>query len=205
MGAVASTSDSSSGEQISASQYDDLVRPVERFAFGLMSMRMAYNPDGSVSSTSDATGRTTLFQQWHRGVPRRVQHPDGSTALASVDDNGWLRSTTDENGFTTTYDYDEMGRPTSVQPPADADQAWSPTLTQLLRMTSAESGIAEGHWKQIESTGSGKHITYLDGLWRPVLLESFDAEDREGTLSQVFRKFDHQNRVIFESYPGKYR
>lgn len=205
MGAVASVSDSTSGEEISASVYDDLVRPVEKRAFGLVTIRMGYYPDGSVSSASDATGRTTQFQQWHRGIPRRVQHPDGSTVLATVDDNGWLRSTTDENGFTTSYDYDPMGRPTLVQAPADIDQTWTPTQTQLLRLTSAESGMAAGHWKQIESTGSAKYITYLDGLWRPVLLESFDAKDREGTLSQVFRTFDHQNRVMFESYPGRYR
>lgn len=205
VGNLASTIDTESGETISSTQFDALGRPEKKYSFGLLTVSLTYNPDGTVSSASDATDRTTRFERWHRGTPRSVINPDGTTQQAAVDDNGWLNSITDENGFTTSYAYDSMGRPRLMQPPADGTMTWTPTVTTLVKMTSAESGIPAGHWKQTESIGNGKRVTYLDALWRPVLDESFDAEDRSGTLSQVFRRFDHENRLIFESYPGRYR
>jgi hypothetical protein len=49
-----------------------------------------------------------------------------------------------------------------------------------------------------------RHVnTYYDALWRPVLEESLDYADIGGTLSQVVKRYDHEGRIVFQSYPKR--
>lgn len=205
LGAVASTHNEDSGQVVSAATYDDLLRPLEKFSFGLLQVSFTYNGDGTVATATDPTGRMTRLQQWKRGIPQHVINPDGTTRGATVDDNGWVGAARDENNLQTSYAYDSMGRLSMITLPADAGTAWNATSMTFSRLPTAELGIPAGHWKETEATGNRRKVTYYDALLRPVLEEEYDAADRAGTLSQTLRRYDHANRLIYESYPGRYR
>ncbi len=70
-------------------------------------------------------------------------------------------------------------------------------------MTTAEVGLSAGHWRQTVSTGSARTVTYVDGLWRPVLTSTYDATSPSSTSKMMLRSFDHNGKTTFESYPQR--
>lgn len=164
--------------------YGPTALPSEEYVFGTLKHRLAWNPDGTLASFADAKGATTLLSNWKRGVPQRIQHPvtpdqpGGSVESASVDDNGWIRASTDVNGSTSTFDYDAMGRMALRTYPAGDAVAWNSERYAFEQVSVEEYGIAAGHWRQSASIGNYRKLTYMDAMWRPLLVLEYDAADQ---------------------------
>jgi hypothetical protein len=89
-----------------------------------------------------------------------------------------------------------MGRIVLATQAANDSVAWNPSTTRFFQVAGAEIGLEAGHWKRESSTGNARAVTYYDGLWRPVLEESFDAADRGGTLRQTVTRYDSNGRLV---------
>lgn len=190
------------GVEAARVEYDHHAQPVVQHRFGQLQHTLAYHGDGTLSSVTDARGLVTRLEGWKRGVPQSIQHPDGTTQTATVNDSGWITSVTDENGDTTSYGHDAMGRIASVAHPAGDSTAWHPTTQAFQQVGHDEYGIGAGHWRQTIATGDARKVTYFDGLWRPLLSHEYDAADVAGT--QRFQRFayDAEGRTTFASYPS---
>lgn len=175
--------------------------PLTHSTFGQLQQRLAWNPDGTLQSISDARGNTTRFEQWYRGVPLRVIQPDGSMRSATANPRGEITSVTDEMGYTTQYGYDSMGRITSITRPGGDSTNWLPTQRSFTQVASSEFGIQPGHWRLTETTGNYSQDTYYDALWRPILIRERDVQDSTSTRF-IARRFDLKGREVFKSYPG---
>ncbi|WP_249405158.1 RHS repeat protein [Stenotrophomonas sp. CFBP 13725] len=186
----------------SETRYDELMRPVEELAFGVLKQSLSYNADGTVATVADGLGHVTALHDWKRGMPQSITFADGVSQSAVVDDNGWIGSITDENGSATVYAYDAMGRIASIDWPAGDSVAWARTTQSFSQIGTDEHGIGPGHWRQdVVMGGLRKHV-YFDAFWRPVLTEEYDNAWRPET--QRFQRFayDEAGRQVFSSYPG---
>lgn len=183
--------------------FDALARPQRTYAFGVLQQTLGYHADGTLASVADGKGNTIALGSWKRGLPQSVAYPDGSSATLQVDDNGWVRTAVEPNGASRSFDYDGMGRIVLATQAANDSVAWNPATTRFFQVAGAEVGLEAGHWKRESSTGNARAVTYYDGLWRPVLEESFDAADRGGTLRQTVTRYDSNGRPIFTSYPTR--
>ena len=176
---------------------------------GKLVQTLTYNADGTVATVKDGNNNTTTLSSWYRGVPRTVQYPPtpeapaGAVQSAGVNDRGWITSVTDENGFTTGYGYDAMGRLASIVYPTGDSTAWNTETFTFTPIPHDEHGLAPGHWTMRRRLGNRHVNTYYDALWRPVLEESLDYADIGGTLSQVVKRYDHEGRIVFQSYPKR--
>lgn len=176
--------------------------------YGKLQHTLGYRADGTLATVRDGRDFTTTLSSWKRGIPQLIQHPDGSTQSAVVDDRGWMSSNTDENGFRTCYTYDSMGRTASVTYPSETQagvcdtSAWSPTAQIFESIGASEFGISAGHWRQAVSTGNARKFTYFDALWRPLLTHEYDAADMIGTQRFQQNSYDLGGRLSFASNPG---
>lgn len=185
--------------------------PEHRHAFGERVSTTSYYADGSVATVADGNGQLTRYEDYQRGVPRRVVLADGSQQLATVDAHGQVSSFTDEAGATTCYAYDAMGRLARITPPAEASahrcaqDAWWIENFQFRAVGANEArppGIAAGQWQRRREAGSRRELTWFDALWRPVLTHVYDQDDPAGTLRAQSWVYDGQGRVAFASYPS---
>lgn len=199
---VAKKTETSTGTVVNQYDYNAMAMPSVFWKMGKVEQRIAYATDGTISQVQDALGNATGVTSWHRGVPRLLTHPDGATSRMDVDDNGWIISQTNELGLVTSYLYDVMGRTHEVRPPADANQ-WQPTIIDVRQMVSDEYGLTAGHWRVDNVHGAYHQETYLDALWQPLLIRTYDSNDVEGTQSFVRKNFDSESREVFNSYPNK--
>lgn len=183
--------------------FDALARPQRTYAFGMLQQALGYHADGTLASVTDGNGNAIALGSWKRGLPQSVAYPDGSSASLQVDDNGWVRTAVEPNGASRSFDYDGMGRIVLATQAANDSVAWNPATTRFFQVAGAEVGLEAGHWKRESSTGNARAVTYYDGLWRPVLEESFDAADRDGTLRQTVTRYDSNGRPVFTSYPTR--
>lgn len=197
--------DIDTGHEQSRTQFDTRALPQTVWAFGKLKQAFVYDALGNLSHVTDGNGNVTQLQDYKRGTPRRILYADGTGVSATVDDNGWLSSRTDESGAITNYSYDVMGRLTLIRYPAGDGVGWNDTAISNQRTPAPERGLEPGHWRQVESTGNARRITYRDALMRPVLTEEFDAASRSSTLRQIINAYDYAGRAIFQSYPGRYR
>ncbi|WP_414496198.1 sugar-binding protein [Stenotrophomonas maltophilia] len=182
--------------------YNALAKPVEFRETGRVKQKLSYASDGTISQVQDALGNTVLVSDWYRGVPRLMTNPDGSTRKMEVDDNGWITAEINELGLATRYQHDTMGRTREIHPPQDAAQ-WAKTFISIQQVPSEEYGIAPGHWRVISSHGAAREETYLDALWQPLLVRSYDSGDVAGTQTFIRKAFDSEGREIFSSYPAR--
>lgn len=182
--------------------YSDNAQPLTVEMFGRLAQTLTYNSDGTVATVRDGDNNATTFSSWKRGIAQRVEHADGTSASAVVNDDGWIASVTDENGFVTSYTYDAMGRLNSTTYPSGDSTTWDPTVQEFQPVSTAEYGVAAGHWRQTVATGNARKVTYFDALWRPLLTREYDASN--ATETQRFQRFayDFDGRVIFASYHG---
>ncbi|KRG71055.1 hypothetical protein ABB29_04335 [Pseudoxanthomonas dokdonensis] len=179
--------------------------PVTIKSFGKIEQALTYNADGTVATVADGNGNKTSLSSWKRGTPQLIAYADGTTQSAVVDPNGWLQSVTDENGFVTAYTYDSLGRLASTTYPTGDSTAWHPTTYTFEYRNAAEHGLPAGHWLRRQNTGNHRRNTFLDALWRPVLVHEYDAADVEGTLVGTSTQYDSEGRVSFTSYPANNR
>lgn len=120
---------------VSTYQYDNngnlLVSTVDG-----QSTQYSYHPDGNVNLVTDALNQVTSFTDYHRGIARRVDQPDGSYLTKQVDDFGQVTQRKDAAGFIYNYSYDDIGRLTAVDLPgtanADLEIVWTqPTVVEV--------------------------------------------------------------------------
>jgi RHS repeat-associated protein len=198
------------GDVVSSATFDPATSlPVTQSSFGRLIQTLTYNADGTVATVKDGNNNVTAANNWKRGIPQVIQYPPtpeapaGAVESAVVNDNGWITSVTDENGYTTGYGYDAMGRLASIVYPTGDSTAWNTETFTFTPVQQDEHGLAPGHWTMRRRLGNRHVNTYYDALWRPVLEESLDYADIGGTLSQVVKRYDHEGRIVFQSYPKR--
>lgn len=157
---------------------------------------------GTIATSTDGNGNTTVISQWMRGIPQLIGFADGTSQSAVVDLRGWLTSATDQNGFTTSYNYDAMGRIAAVTHPSGDTTAWNVTTQAFQQINAVEYGIPAGHWRQTVTTGNRSKVVYFDAMWRPLVTREQDNANPVGTARFQRFTYDYEGRVTFSSYPG---
>ncbi|MDH5824647.1 RHS repeat protein [Luteimonas sp. RD2P54] len=176
--------------------------------FGKTVQTLTYSADGTVATVKDGNDNTTTLSSWKRGIPQAIRYPAtpeataGATQSAVVNDHGWITQVTDEVGFVTDYEYDLMGRLSRIKYPASDSVSWNPTTFTFTKAGSGAYSIPAGHWQHVAATGNGRKVTYLDALWRPVLVHEYDTANFSGTQRFSRQSFDHAGRTTFASYPS---
>ena len=216
LGQVARTT--TNGIETSRTSYDaETDLPVRVFENNRLQQVFSYNADGTFATMSDGRDgsgfdTTVHLSDWKRGTPQIIAYPatpeapNGTELTAKVNDDGTIAWVIDEADSKTCYEYDAAGRLSGIIYPTDAantcgTQPRARTDLSFAPVSSAEYGLAGGHWKRTISTGDARQVLYLDAFWRPVLEEKFDADDIAGTRSVVARRYDLGGQVAFESYP----
>jgi YD repeat-containing protein len=131
-------------------------------------------------------------------MPATAESPNGATRTVVVDDNGWITSLTDEIGATTSFSYDSMGRLRSQQFPGGDTVSWNAVTMDLQRLGGPQFGVPAGAWKHSRTQGGRRTDTYLDAMFRPVLV----TENADNALdSAVVTRYDTSGKTVFASYP----
>lgn len=180
--------------------------PLRAYAFGRLAQQVTYAADGTVASVADGRGNTSHLSGWKRGVPQQLrmpatpEAPNGAVRTVAVDDNGWITSLTDETGATTGFSYDSMGRLRSQQFPGGDSVNWNGVTMDLQRLGGAQLGVPAGAWKHSRTQGGRRTDTYLDAMFRPVLV----TENANNVLdSAVVTRYDTSGKTVFASYPTR--
>jgi YD repeat-containing protein len=190
------------GRVVAQIDYDPATAlPAKTYSFGKSLQSFTYRADGTISSVADGRNLSTSLSAWKRGVPQEIRYHDGSVESASVDGAGWIRSASDANGYTTSYEYDSMGRQTKIHYPSGDSNAWLDTVVSFEPVPSAEYGLAAGHWRRTVTTGNRRATSYFDAFWRPVIEREEDLTDPQMTTRWSVKRYDHQGRIVFDSYP----
>lgn len=179
-----------------------LAAPEKRWNSGKIAWSLSYNANGTIATSTDGNGNTTAFGGWKLGIPQVITYADGTSQSAVVSGHGWITQVADENGHVTRYGYDPMGRLESIAYPGDDAVAWAGLSQAFVQVQTSEYGIDPGHWRQQTSTGNGRRVTYFDGLWQPLLMVEYDANNVAGTQRFSGFEYDHEGRVVFASYPS---
>lgn len=180
--------------------------PLRAYSFGQLKQTVSYAADGTAATSADGRGNVSFLSNWKRGVPQSLRFPstqeapNGATRLVEVDDNGWITALTDETGATTRYGYDSMGRLLSQQFPENDTVAWNSAGFSLQRLAAAQFGVPAGAWKHSRTLGGQRTDTYLDAMFRPVLV----TQNVNNALdSAVVTRYDSSGRAVFASYPTR--
>ncbi|WP_426194209.1 RHS repeat domain-containing protein [Massilia sp. DWR3-1-1] len=171
--------------------------------FGHLNQSMTYNTDGTLLTKSDGLQHATRFDNWKRGIPRNISHPDGSTESAEVNNDGTLAWITDPMGLRTTLNYDSGGRLNRiVYPVAPGESGWNDTTLTLSQINGSEFDLPPGHWRQDVVTGNAVTSTFLDALFRPAYTWTYENNVATGQ-TMVKTEYDHAGRATFSSYPQR--
>jgi RHS repeat-associated protein len=183
-----------------AEYYPTSVQLHQLFAYGDLTPKqtLTYDSDGTVATVTDGLSKQTTLSQWHRGIPQNIRYHDNAVETAVVDGNGWIKSTTDPAGRLTSYEHDPLGRVRLITPPNNgAGTPWAATTLTLTQVPSPQPGLAGPLWLHRATRGGYQKDTYLDALYRPVLVhESGDGKNRFSVA-----RFDTLNRASFSSFP----
>jgi RHS repeat-associated protein len=171
--------------------------------FGKLERTMRYYLDGTLASSEDERNPPIKFEDYKRGIPRLIRHPDGATERFVVDDIGAITDYTDGAGYTTSFDHDAMGRIKLVKYPVGDKVAWNSTTITFAPVANREFDLDAGHWRKVVKTGTAVEVNYLDALWRPVYTERWDDKDRVNTIRLVKRGYDFSGLTRFQSYPKR--
>ncbi len=202
------------GIETSSTDFDSYSLPWKTYSFGKPQQTLAYtlaagSQAGTLNTVTDGRGLTTTLSDWYRGIPRSIQHPPtveapgGAVQSATVNNIGSVTSVTDENGYVTGYGYDLMGRLGSIVYPIGDSTNWTTTTISFTGGHPAEYGLLAGHWRQYVATGNARTVTFFDALWRPVIKETYDAGNINGTLAQTVTRYDSEGNTTFASYPQR--
>ena len=183
------------GRLVSTTDYTPLGQAHKRYDYSQTTPAgtYSYHSDGTLASMTDALGRTTEADDWHRGQPQTVTRPDGSTIKRSLDDNGWIMSQTDAKGRTTTYQRDVMGRLTRITP-------HTPSSGFKDRDTVISYNFNSTPIIQMITKGPRRDFVYYDSLLRPTLEGTYDFTTAE--LNWTRNEYDALGRQIFKSFPS---
>lgn len=202
IGQIGSVTESSTGQVMVANGYDGATANLlTNTTFGHLNQTMAYYADGTVYTRKDGNGNTTTYSNYRAGLPQSTSYADGSSESATVTPIGYITSTTNAAGYPTSYGYDTMGRLNLITYPAADSVAWNNTSILVEQVAAAELNIGAGHWRQTVSTGNARSISYFDGLLRPILNRTYDANSLITTGKAVRRDYDFRGNTTFQSYP----
>lgn len=209
LGQMASITNNATGLMVSATDFDgSTALPLHSYEFGMLKQTLSYNGDGTVASVKDGNDHVATLSSWKRGIPQSIGFADGSGISAAVDDRGWISSVSDETGAKTCYGYDAMGRINQITYPAEGSlgtcdtSSWNATTQVFEPVSTAEVGLAAGHWRQTVATGNARKVTYYDAFWRPMVTREYDASNEASTAHFQRFAYDHEGRTTFASYPG---
>lgn len=204
IGQIGSVTESSTGQVMVANGYDGATANLlTNTTFGHLNQTLAYYADGTVYTRKDGKGNTTTYSNYRAGLPQNTSYADGSSESATVTPIGYITSTTNAAGYPTSYGYDTMGRLNLITYPAADSVAWNNTSILVEQVAAAELGIGAGHWRQTVSTGNARSISYFDGLLRPVLTRTYDANSLITTGKAVRHDYDFRGNTTFQSYPQR--
>ena len=199
---IASVTETGTGAVMRSNTYDPATATLTGTQqFGQPATTMTYNVDGTVRTHKVGTNPVTTLTNYKRGLAQDVALPDGNTFSVVVNDIGQITSLTNAATYTTGYGYDLGGRLNRITYPTGDTPAWNDTTLVFAPVAGTEFGLPDGHWKQTVSTGNARSETYFDALWRPVLARSYDTANVAGTQRMSQRRFDHEGRSTFVSYP----
>lgn len=188
------------GEVEASNTYNSLDELASRARFGETLMTYTWNTAGQLASFTDGNSHTTTLGNYYRGIPQSIGYPDGTSETLTVDDLGQVTSVTDQAGHTTGYSYDPIGRVAQITYPYDSSidsVQWSPKVFSYAYVTSAERGVAAGHWRRTTSQGSATDTTYFDANLRPVLDDTANGSMDISTATG----YDWRGLTTFASYP----
>ena len=186
------------GETVRHNVYNANGTLKERWAFGRKLMSYGWYGNGLLYAFTDPKNHTTTLSRYKRGIPRTIQYADSSQRTLVVDDLAQIKSVTNEEGDTINYEYDAAGRVDYVGYPYDTG-GWNPRYISYDYESTSERGIAGGHWKRTVSEGNLRRVTWYDGLWQPILVDSWDASNGN-SHTNVRMKYDYNGRTTFKSY-----
>ncbi|MDO8653460.1 MAG: hypothetical protein Q7R66_14835 [Undibacterium sp.] len=204
LGQIDSVTESSTGAVMVKNTYDGIYSNLLTTShFGHLDQTLSYNADGTLYKRKDGKNQIITYTNYKRGLAQNVLYPNGTSESAIVENIGVISATTNAATFTTNYGYDAMGRLNRITPPTGDDVSWNPTTILFEPVTTVEYELPAGHWRQTVSTGNARTITYLDGLWRPVLTRTFDAASPGTTSQAILNKYDHNGNAVYTSYPQR--
>lgn len=197
--------------------YGSNAQPVAHRRFGRLMQTIAYDDTssvgsgqrGTITSVADGNGNLTHLSHWKRGTPQQIRFPatadspSGAVRAALVGDNGLIEQVTDENGEQTRYQYDALGRLARIIYPRNDSTTWHDTVLTFGKGGQSAHGMPAGHWQHVSATGAARKVTYLDALWRPLLVHEYDATDPAGTGRFTRQAYDSNGRVEFQSYAAE--
>ncbi|OOG55428.1 hypothetical protein B0E48_12295 [Rhodanobacter sp. C03] len=203
------------GVEVSRTSYDPVTAlPIVTYNFGELKQSFTYNADGTVASVSDGNSNITGLQNYMRGLPQEIDfpatpdQPAGTKVTISVDNLGQVQWVVDARGAKTCYGYDAMGRVNLIQYPSETvvgqcGGSWNQTQISFSSNYPAADGLPAGQWRQRATTGNLMTETLYDGLWRPVVQQSYDVTNVNATISQVVTRYDLDSNPTFVSYPQR--
>ncbi|OOG64721.1 hypothetical protein B0E46_04725 [Rhodanobacter sp. B04] len=168
--------------------------------FGETLLTYTYNSAGQLASFIDGDNNTTALGNYYRGIPQLISYPDNTSQSAAVDDYGEITSVTDQAGHTTSYTYNAVGWPSQISYPSGDEVAWYPTNYAFAYVTTAEQGIAGGHWRRTVTTGNDTEVTYFDAMLHPLLSDSSIAGTAGSDITTA-NSYDWRGLTTFASYP----
>ncbi len=174
------------------------------FAFDKLTQRFEYNADGTLAAVYDDAGKGTWLFNYKRGKPQAVQFADYSSESQQLNNLGNADWITNAAGTTTRFEYDAMGRVSRVIYPTEDQSAYHDTVQRFEQVPYWEYGLADGHWRQIITTGNAVTERYFDAMWREVFEVRYDASDRANTSVYELTRYDSEGRKSFQSYPLRY-
>jgi RHS repeat-associated protein len=184
--------------------WSDTALPKDQYRFEVLQRTLTWYGNGTTQAgallrITDGGGKSTSLSSYHRGIPQTIAFHDASTLTAVVSDHGEITRITDQLLNPTNYRYDPLGRIISITPPDQDSVAWSPTSIAYTRTEGNDFGISGTHWTRTETTGARQKRTVYDALLRPRV--DTDGATNGATSQVIVRRFDHENRLTFESYP----
>jgi len=202
LGLPLQTDNLSKGETVSKSEYESsYVTLSRRYRFGQPLMSYAFNAQGQLASFTDGKNNTTSLQNYKRGIPQLITYADSTTQNIAVDDFGQIASITDQAGNTTAYSYDGVGRLTGIAYPSGDEQSWLPKQLAYDFVNVTERGVGPNHWRRTVSKGNQRNVTYFDATLRPVLTDSYIANDPNSHITSEI-DYDWKGQKLFSSYPS---
>ena len=189
---------------IEANEYDSTTALRTRsLTYGLETGKWDYHADGTLWRAYDRAGRFTTFLDYKLGLPRSIVHPDQAAEAVTVDDLGLVTSHTNAAATTTRYCYDAMGRLARIVYPTGDPATYHDTTSEFVRSAEPYLDLGAGHWTLTVSTGAARSQTLYDALWRPRYTLTWDANNPQGSMSVITRRYEPGGKPAFESYPQR--
>lgn len=189
------------GNRVIASATDFYIAtamPQNSYAFGLRKSTSEYNnTDGTLSRVLDGLNNPTRLENWKRGLPQTIVHADSASESAVINESGWITTITDAASNSISYLYDAAGRMEHTTFPAPfVSKDYS-----YVRLASPELNMPVNTWRARMTHGNLRRSIYFDARFNPVLQEEKDVVSNAARY--LWRSFDYQGRVIYESYPSE--